>query len=150
MGFLESLATGLQDDDDRHTKTGGKLSVMQMTQFAQASMAIVAKMGLPRLIESFKKVGLEEAVLSWIGKGKNMPISRDQVQSALGPKVISELAKKVGIDATSAAAALSKLLPKVVDGLTPDGKEDRNKIKEAATSFDLGEVGSLLGGLLGK
>lgn len=121
MGFLESLATGLQGYDDRHTKTGGKLSVMQMTQFAQAAMTIVAKMGLPRLIESFKKVGLEETVLSWIGKGKNMPISGDQVQSALGPKVIGELAKKVGIDATSAAATLSKLLPKAVDGLTPNG-----------------------------
>lgn len=150
MGLLDTLASSLLDDDDDKKTAGGKLGPAQVAQFVQAAAGIVTKIGLPKLIELFAKSGLKDEVLSWIGKGKNLPVSGEQVQSALGPKLIGELAKKSGLDSGGAAGALAKYLPKVVDLLTPDGEADDDKAKKAADGFDLDDVGNLLGSLLGK
>jgi len=40
----------------------------------------------------------------------------------LGNKAVADIAKKAGITADDAASQLSKLLPQVVDKLTPTGK----------------------------
>lgn len=151
MGFLDTLAAGLLDDDDGKgpKKTGVKLSIDQIKSFVQAAVGIVAKIGMPKLIELFEKAGLKEKVMSWISKAPNLPISGAEIKEALGSKVIGELAKKVGIDATTAADALAKYLPKVVDGLTPDGDADDAKAKKALGGFDLGDLGKAVGSLFG-
>jgi uncharacterized protein YidB (DUF937 family) len=148
MGLLDTLAQGLLDDDVK--KLGIKLSAPQIAGFVQAAVGIVQRIGLPKLIELFKKAGLEKQVLSWIGKGKNQAVTGTQVQTALGPKLVGELAKKVGLDAPSASSVLAAYLPKVVDILTPDGEADDEKAKERSSGFDLGDVGNLLGSILGK
>ncbi len=151
MGLLDTLAsTLLDDDDDDKKKAGARLDPAQAAQFIQAAAGLVTKIGLPKLIELFSKSGLRDEVLSWIGKGRNLPVSGEQVQSALGPKLIGELAKKSGLDSGKAAGAMAKYLPKVVDLLTPDGEADDDKAKKAVEGFDLGDVGGLLGSLLGK
>ena len=151
MGFLESLASGiLEGGQESGDKKGEKLSTAQIGQFVQAAAGIVAKIGLPKLIEMFKKAGLEDKVMSWIGKGKNKSVTGSEVQQAVGSKIIGELAKKTGIDAPAAAAALAKYLPAVVDHLTPDGEADDDKAKASLGGFDLGDIGKLLGSALGK
>jgi len=65
---------------------------------------------------------LQETVSSWVGKGKNLPISADQIKSALGSEQMSKLAQKIGLPADTVANLLSKHLPGTLDQLTPDGK----------------------------
>jgi len=148
MGILDNLASGLLDDDDKKGKGGAKLDPAQIAQFVQAAAGIVAKIGIPKLIELFTKAGLKDEVMSWIGTGANKPVTGGQVQTALGPKLIGELAKRTGIDASAAASALAKYLPKVVDGLTPDGDADDDKAKAAVGGFDLGDLGKMVGSFL--
>jgi len=77
--------------------------------------------GLPGLVESFKKKGLGDIVASWISTGQNLPVSPDQIQQVLGRGQVQQIAQKMGLDTGDVAQALSKLLPEVVDKLTPKG-----------------------------
>ena len=78
--------------------------------------------GLAGLLQGFQQKGLGEIVSSWIGKGENWPISPDQVQQALGPERIGQLADQTGLSPESVRSRLAEVLPGLVDKLTPEGK----------------------------
>jgi len=78
--------------------------------------------GLDGLVQKFSKGGLGDIVTSWISTGANLPISPEQVQKGLGPTQISQMASQLGITPEAMSKQLAKLLPGVVDKLTPDGK----------------------------
>jgi uncharacterized protein YidB (DUF937 family) len=78
--------------------------------------------GVTGLIDSFHQNGLGGLVSSWIGTGQNLPISADQIQSVLGSGQIASLAAKAGITPDQASAEISKLLPQVMDKLSPNGQ----------------------------
>jgi uncharacterized protein YidB (DUF937 family) len=77
--------------------------------------------GLPGIVSQLQQQGLGATVNSWIGPGPNQPISAEQVHQAFGPEMIRELAAKAGLDPQDLAQKLSKVLPQVVDKLTPTG-----------------------------
>jgi uncharacterized protein YidB (DUF937 family) len=60
-------------------------------------------------------------VKSWIGKGENKAISADQVKASLGKDDIVAVASKLGISEEEAAGKIAKVLPGIIDKLTPDG-----------------------------
>lgn len=78
--------------------------------------------GLAGVIEQFKGEGLGDIVNSWVGTGKNLPVSPEQIKQALGDSTLSKLASQAGISVDEVSSHLSTLLPQVVDKLTPDGK----------------------------
>jgi uncharacterized protein YidB (DUF937 family) len=96
---------------------------------AEALVGMLAgqKGGLAGLQQSFAKQGLGDAVASWIGTGQNQAISGSQLESALGPGVVQQLAAKAGIDPRMASAAVATVLPLVVDKLTPQGSVPRQQ-----------------------
>lgn len=99
--------------------------------------------GLAGLLKQFTGQGLGDAVASWVGTGKNMPISADQLMSVLGQKKINQLAQKAGASPDDVAGGLANLLPEIVDSLTPDGKiPDNNGLEQG-----LGALKKLMGGL---
>jgi uncharacterized protein YidB (DUF937 family) len=77
--------------------------------------------GLNGIVEMFKDKGLGDIMSSWISTGENQPVSGDQIASVLGSNTIQEIAQKLGISGTDVSSALSKLLPQVIDKLTPQG-----------------------------
>jgi len=78
--------------------------------------------GLEGMVKQFASKGLGDIINSWVSTGKNLPITPQQVQQGLGNKSVTDLAKKVGITPDEAASQLAKLLPQVIDKLTPSGK----------------------------
>jgi uncharacterized protein YidB (DUF937 family) len=78
--------------------------------------------GLPGLLQSFHDKGLGGLAASWVGTGQNLPISADQLQHVLGSDQVKQLAAKAGISPDTAGAALTQLLPGLVDRLTPNGQ----------------------------
>ena len=78
--------------------------------------------GLGDLIEKFRKGGVEDLIKSWIGTGANKPIAPHQLQHALGPDTVASLERETGMQRDDLLTQLSRLLPDVVDKLTPDGK----------------------------
>ncbi len=98
--------------------------------------------GLNGLINQFTSKGLGDVIGSWVGTGKNLPVSPDQLKSVLGDDTVKNIASKLGMDTNAVTSQLSNLLPDVVDKLTPNGKIPEGDI--------LGQASDLLGGLFGK
>jgi uncharacterized protein YidB (DUF937 family) len=77
---------------------------------------------LQQLIARFQQGGFAEIIQSWIGAGANQPINPQQVRQALGPDKVNELSIQTGLPHETLLAELSRLLPSVIDRLTPQGK----------------------------
>ncbi len=78
--------------------------------------------GLAGLVQTFQKNGLDDIVNSWVGTGKNLPVTPQQIQQGLGGDLLKQLATKAGISTEAAGTQLAGLLPDLVDKLTPTGK----------------------------
>ena len=78
--------------------------------------------GLGGLLDRFRNNGQGDVISSWIGSGQNKPISPNQMGTALGPDIIKSLAERAGLSEQELLAQLSKVLPDVVDRLTPRGR----------------------------
>jgi uncharacterized protein YidB (DUF937 family) len=77
--------------------------------------------GVPGLVSQFEQTGFGAHAASWVGNGQNLPISADEVESALGAPVVASIAARLGIDPEQAKQLIAKHLPGVVDQQTPDG-----------------------------
>jgi uncharacterized protein YidB (DUF937 family) len=78
--------------------------------------------GLGGLIKQFQEKGLSDTIDTWIKPGANKGMSSGQVSDALGPDVVDELSRRTGLSRDQVVAELAKMLPNVVDKLTPDGR----------------------------
>jgi len=97
--------------------------------------------GLGDLIGRFQQGGLGHLVDSWVGTGENLPISADQLHSVLGSDTVAQIAGQLGLSHADTADQLSRLLPQVLDRLTPDGN---------VPDGGLGDVASVLARLGGR
>jgi uncharacterized protein YidB (DUF937 family) len=77
--------------------------------------------GLQAIVKAFGDKGLGDVVGSWVGTGANLPVSAQQVQSAMGPQ-LQQLASQHGLDVNAIAQQLSQHLPGIMDKLTPGGQ----------------------------
>jgi len=78
--------------------------------------------GLSGLLQNFQQSGHGEVMNSWIGPGQNQPIAPDQLHQALGPDAVNNLSRLTGLPADQLVSELSRVLPGVVDKLTPQGR----------------------------
>jgi uncharacterized protein YidB (DUF937 family) len=77
--------------------------------------------GLTDLIDQFRQAGQGQKADSWVNTGDNEPIEDSDLQQALGPDVLREIAEKTGLSEEEVLQRLAKSLPDAVDGLTPNG-----------------------------
>ena len=101
--------------------------------------------GLGQLVEQFQRSGMGDVMGSWISTGQNLPISPDQLGQVLGNEKVAGMASQLGMNQGDLLGQLSQLLPEVVDKVTPNGQ-----LPQASDLGNLGQLGSLLGGMLGK
>ena len=114
MGFLDDI--------------GGALKGM-LGQDAGAAIpglitAALAKSDLGNLngiVAQLQQGGLGNQVASWLGSGANLPVSADQLRSALGNQQVRELAGHLGLPVDQALNVLSAHLPGLVDQASPNG-----------------------------
>jgi uncharacterized protein YidB (DUF937 family) len=78
--------------------------------------------GLGALIEQFRRNGFEDVINSWLGNGQNQAISTNQLRQALGQDTVDHLSRQSGLAHDDLLAQLSKMLPGVIDKLTPNGQ----------------------------
>ncbi len=78
--------------------------------------------GLGGLLDRLSNAGHGNTAASWIGTGPNVPIQPAQLGSALGQTTVSELAQHAGMSEQELLSQLSRVLPGVVDKLTPNGQ----------------------------
>ena len=122
MGLLDNLSNAVSGGDSPSSSLTGH--VLDMIKNHPG--------GISGLIQSFQSNGMGSIVSSWIGTGQNLPVSGDQVESALGSDKIANLAAKAGISPDQAKSALSQLLPQMVDKLSPNGQLPQGGLLESA------------------
>jgi uncharacterized protein YidB (DUF937 family) len=78
--------------------------------------------GLEALVEKLRTGGLREQVESWISTGSNRPVAPQELEEALGPGEADRLASNAGMERPGLLAVLSQMLPRLIDGMTPQGR----------------------------
>lgn len=76
---------------------------------------------LDGVLSQLQSSGLGAQVASWLGQGNNLPISADQLRSALGNEELQKLGTQLGIPMDQVGEMLAKVLPATVDKLSPNG-----------------------------
>ena len=137
MGLLDSVIGVLG---------GARASDQGQGNVLRAVVAMLAQggpggAGLAGLVQQLQQGGLDELVGSWVGTGRNLPVSPQQLETVLGSERIAQLANEMGMSHGDAAGQLSQWLPTVVDRLTPNGQLPE---PGAAGNGDLGDIDSLL------
>jgi uncharacterized protein YidB (DUF937 family) len=82
--------------------------------------------GLAGVLEKLQSSGLGSHADSWVGTGPNMAVSGDQLQQALGPAALRNIASQLGMSPEQASAAMAKILPELINQLTPNGRAPDN------------------------
>ena len=82
------------------------------------------QLNLSSVISSMQSGGnsdLMSLAASWLGKGKNAPVSGNQLEQIFGHDKIAAFAKQPGISDTSALNGLQEAMPNVIDKASPKG-----------------------------
>ena len=110
----------------------------------QAAISLLAQnssvSGLAGLLQAFQRNGMGDIVNSWVGTGKNLPISPAQVQQGLGGDLLKQLASQAGLSAEAASGQLANLLPGLIDTLTPGGKLPDTNLMEQGLKLLRGKL----------
>jgi uncharacterized protein YidB (DUF937 family) len=78
--------------------------------------------GLAYLVASFRQAGLGHVADSWVWTGPSQTVSPDQLRNVLGPDRVRDMAGQAGVEPSDLLSQLSRHLPRVVDGMTPNGR----------------------------
>ncbi len=100
--------------------------------------------GLPGLLQKFEAHGLGDIVQSWISPGENQPVTPDQLHQVLGHETVTHVSQQTGLSPDDAMSQLSRILPMVVDKLSPHGQVPADG--QGGLS-DLSGLAGMLGGL---
>ena len=114
MGFLDSLTSGLKDA----LKQGEAAAIPAMVSAALSKTDLG---GLQGVIASLQQGGLNDQVRSWLGNGTNLPVTPDQLKTALGNEKVQQLASQLGLPVDQVLNLLAEHLPAAVDQASPNG-----------------------------
>jgi uncharacterized protein YidB (DUF937 family) len=78
--------------------------------------------GLADIIAGFQKSGMGKLSDSWVGTGPNEAVTPAQIEQGLGKEKIQELINQTGMKEPELLDKLSKMLPGMIDKMTPEGK----------------------------
>jgi len=136
MGLLDDLAGGALG------KLMGGGNSGKLVQVAMSMLGGAGGLGgLSGLLSKFQGAGLTDQADSWVSKGDNQEITADNVTQALGHEEVARVAEEAGVSHEEAAGGLAKLLPQLIDKVTPDGDVP----DEGGLMDKLGSLGKLLG-----
>ena len=141
MGLLDGLLGNLMGGNSG----GGTNPLLQIAMQMLANKggggsgggALDSMGGLGGIISAFQKGGLGNIADSWVSTGENLPVSGDQLSQVLGSDKIGEIASQLGMSQGDAAGGLAKILPELINHITPNGEvpAHHNMIEDALSAF---------------
>ena len=78
--------------------------------------------GLQGIVSQLTSAGLGQQVQSWISTGENKPVSGKQIQQAMDPAALQQMAQQTSMSPDQITSQVAQALPSLIDQVTPDGK----------------------------
>ncbi len=126
MGLFDNLASGMLkgvlEQVESQAVPGILSQVLSRTEFGSVG----------GLLQSLQQAGLDRQVSSWLGDSSNLPISVEQLRSALGDQRLQQLAAATGLPIDQLLGMLSQHLPAAVDQMSPNGTLEEEPVSGAA------------------
>lgn len=113
---------GLLDDIGNTIKTA--MGGAQPGGVAALISGLLAKTdlgGLQGIVAKLEESSYGPQVKSWLGAGANLPISADQLRSALDNEHVQQIARHFGLPVDDAIKLMAEHLPTAVDQASPNG-----------------------------
>jgi len=114
MGLLDSIGGMLKG-------VLGQEAASAMPALVSAALSKSNLGDLGGIAAQLQQGGLGNQVASWLGSGANLPVSPEQLRSALGNQQVRELASHLGLPVDEALNMLSAHLPNLIDQASPNG-----------------------------
>ncbi len=104
--------------------------------------------GLQGALDSLKGQGLTSQVEDWVstGEGDNAAVDPQQIQSLFSDAEIEQVAQQAQAPKQDVLSAISTVLPKIIDSLTPQGEQTST----TEANSDIANVMNLVSGFLKK
>ena len=97
------------------------LAALLTPQQGQAAQAFGAG-GADDLLSQFRGAGYAEQVESWVGTGPNKSIEPQAIETVFGSEKLGAMAEEAGLPQQDLMGGLARMLPEVINGLTPEGR----------------------------
>ena len=143
MGLLDGLLGSLTGGGS--SSNGGSNPLLQIAMQMLANKggggtgggALDSMGGLSGIVSAFQQGGLGHLADSWVGTGDNLPVSGDQLSQILGSDKIGQIASQLGMSQGEAAGGLAKILPDLINHVTPNGQmpTGNNMVADALSMF---------------
>ena len=111
MGLLDSFKGAL-----------GQAEASAMPTLISEGLAKTGIGNLQGLVDQLQQGPLATQVQSWLGSGNNLPVTSDQLKSALNNDHVRQLAQHFGVDPDAALNLLAQHLPTAVAQASAQGK----------------------------
>jgi uncharacterized protein YidB (DUF937 family) len=99
---------------------GNALGQAEQAALPDVMKGVLGTEGLQTILAKLKDAGFDQQVGSWLSQNKdNLPISVDQIRSALGDEHVQQLAKSLGIPIDTILAGLADKLPEMTNTAGP-------------------------------
>jgi uncharacterized protein YidB (DUF937 family) len=99
---------------------GNALGQAEQAALPDVMKGVLGTEGLQTILAKLKDAGFDKQVGSWLSQNKdNLPISVDQIRSALGDEHVQQLAKSLGIPIDTILAGLADKLPEMTNAAGP-------------------------------
>jgi uncharacterized protein YidB (DUF937 family) len=110
MGLFDEVVGGLEAE-------AGQKSAL----YEEVASLVTQAGGVSGLAQQFQQKGMEGMISGWISNGANPSISGEQVVQVLGQEKVTAIAAKVGLSEQQVVDGISKILPVIINHLTPNG-----------------------------
>jgi uncharacterized protein YidB (DUF937 family) len=125
-GGLDDLLGSLRGDGSGGGSPGTASGGPNMGALVGALAPVVIGMlkggGLQKLVSGFQQGGMGAKADSWVETGPNAHVSGSEMRVGLGDQEVRQFAQDAGLPEDEAADVLARVVPQVVDGLTPNGQ----------------------------
>ena len=128
LGDVMGSVMGGSKTEQSQNPLGGVLSGLAGGNATQGGNLLAAAMGmlqqnggLPAVLDKFRGAGLAGQADSWVSTGPNAAVSADQLQQIFGASALGNVASQLGMTSNQAGSAMARILPELINQLTPEG-----------------------------
>lgn len=77
---------------------------------------------LKGILARLQRNGMDKQVKSWLGNGKNLPVTGADIKRVVDPAILMSMAKRQGMTPDEMCEHIAMAMPNLVDKATPKGQ----------------------------